>query len=301
MMSNSQARRTPTSRARRPVFTLATLAAVVLLLAGRSAFVVAAPPPAVPLQANDVAAVAENLASRYLPAATAASEQPVDDAPIATLTRSLLAAAPTQSPTLVNNFADAVATDASPACQAARNEVDQCQELTKCFGSATELFYASTAQVCGTTTCRDATIRAAKQLADACEQTMPDEPGFARSAVYLSWSMSALGQAACSVVTTSAGTQSYVLDIVTAQYMAWDQARMTATLNRPGSANWLNDLGATKRRRLADQQCTPATRQFWQHVDRPGTQPTLYLATIPEPTAYIEGLRALCGPAFFDT
>ncbi|KAJ3349191.1 hypothetical protein GGF32_005763 [Allomyces javanicus] len=300
MMSNSQARRTPTSRAWHPLVTLTTLAVVVLSLAGGSTHVVAAPPPAVPLQANGVAALAEKFASRYLPAATAASEQPVDDAPIATFTRSLLAAVPTASPTIVNKFADAVANDASPACKAARDEVGQCPELTECFGSATELFYASTAQVCGTTTCRDATIRAAEQLADACEQTLPDEPGFARGAVYLSWSTSALGQAACSVVTTSAGTQSYVLDIVTAQYMAWDQARMAATLDRPASANWLNDLDATKRRRLVDQQCTPATRQFWQHVDHPGTQPTLYLATIPEPTAYLEGLRVLCGPAFFD-
>ncbi|KNE60473.1 hypothetical protein AMAG_18540 [Allomyces macrogynus ATCC 38327] len=300
-MSNSQARRTRASLVWRPVVALVALAAVVLCLAGRSTVVVAAPPPVVPLQANGVAALAEKLASRYLPAATAASEQPVDDSRAAALTRSLLAAAPTQSPTVVNKFADAVANDASPACKIARDEVDQCPELTECFGSTTELFYASTAQVCGTTTCRDATIRAAKQLADTCEQTLPDEPGFARSAVYLSWSTSALGQAACSVVTTSAGTQSYVLDIVTAQYMAWDQARMAATLDRPAaSANWLNDLDAARRRRLVDQQCTPATRQFWQHVDRPGTQPTLYLATIPEPTAYLEGLRALCGPAFVD-
>ncbi|KAJ3371372.1 hypothetical protein GGF31_003295 [Allomyces arbusculus] len=201
---------------------------------------------------------------------------------------------------VVNKFADAVANDASSACMAARDEVSQCSELAKCFGSATELFYASTAQVCASTTCRDATIRAAKQLSDACEQTLPDEPGFARGAVYWSWSTPTLGQAACSVVTTSAGTQSYVLDVVTAQYMAWDQARMAATLDRHASTNWLNDLDAAKRRRLVDQQCTPATRQFWQHVDRPGTQPTLYLATIPQPTAYLEGLRALCGPAFFD-
>jgi hypothetical protein len=84
---------------------------------------------------------------------------------------------------LRNSFANGTDADSSPTCAEARNQVSRDQQVTKCFGTDTELFFATLQTIC-TSDCLSVTIRAAKLIAKSCAQPASSDAQFSKGNVY---------------------------------------------------------------------------------------------------------------------
>ncbi|KAI9190121.1 hypothetical protein H9P43_001554 [Blastocladiella emersonii ATCC 22665] len=185
--------------------------------------------------------------------------------------------------TFSGNLNDAVL--ANPVCAAAAKSVDANPTIRKCFPEVA-LFFSTPSQVCRGVVapgapeqpeCFNATVAAAKQLADACTQDL--DGGFGQTVVYKSWGNAAAAADACSVPGNGESKQT-ALEQTYFSHMDWATWQWTGVPE-----------DAAERKRVL---CTDANKVYWRNVAVLGEQPIVYYSVMTNTTGFTQAIADEC-------
>ncbi|KAI9221967.1 hypothetical protein BC828DRAFT_404457 [Blastocladiella britannica] len=212
-------------------------------------------------------------------------------APLATTTTS--AAAPEPTPEFpVNKFTSDLAPGAlnDPVCAAAVAAVDSDATIAKCYPDTT-LFFSTPSSICQgitfpggkpDTKCFPATVRAARLIAAACEQTAEDDADMSKSAIYAAWGNSAAAHDACSTPKPAAPTtRTLAIEQVYSSHNVWQ--------------NWQWDGSAPTDEARKLGLCTDANRIFFRNIKSLGLTPTTYYLSLTSKAAFVADIGKTCG------